>query len=121
MVISIKYSELYSNSYCKVKLFFPYSQCFLIFFEFHKDYYENANMPIKINIYSNRHSHFSYLIDLSLTQWQTIAYRKIKCLVAKKISFIILTLCKWKMVCSIHAKVLVVVGYTKRNCSIKMI
>ena len=59
MVISIKYSELYSNSYCKVKLFFPYSQCFLIFFEFHKDYYENANMPIKININSDRHTYFS--------------------------------------------------------------
>lgn len=82
MVISIKYSELYSNSYCKVKLFFPYSQCFLIFFEFHKDYYENANMPIRINKDSDRHTYFRNMKkDLPFTQWQTITYCEIKCLI----------------------------------------
>lgn len=68
MVISIKYSELYSNSYCKVKLFFPYSQCFLIFFEFHKDYYENANMPIRINKDSDRHTHF-FKLSIKFTSY----------------------------------------------------
>ena len=92
MVISIKYSELYSNSYCKVKLFFPYSQCFLIFFEFHKDYYENANMPIRINKDSDRHTYFRNMKkDLPFTQWQAIAYRKVKSMVAKSIIIILCT------------------------------
>ena len=82
MVISIKYSELYSNSYCKVKVFFPKQQCFLIFFGFHKDYYENANMPIRINKDSDRHTYFRNMKkDLPFTQWQTITYCEIKCLI----------------------------------------
>lgn len=68
MVISIKYSELYSNSYCKVKVFFPKQQCFLIFFEFHKDYYENANMPIRININSDRHTYF-FKLSIKFTSY----------------------------------------------------
>ena len=68
MVISIKYSELYSNSYCKVKVFFPKLQCFLIFFEFRKEYYETQEMPIRIITDTDRHTHF-FKLSIKFTSY----------------------------------------------------
>lgn len=40
MLFQLNIPNSYSKSNCKVNLFSPYSQCFLIFFEFRKKYYK---------------------------------------------------------------------------------
>lgn len=40
MLFQLNIPNSYSKSNCKVNLFSPYSQCFLIFFEFRKNYYK---------------------------------------------------------------------------------
>lgn len=117
MLFQLNIPNSYSKSNCKVNLFSPYSQCFLIFFEFRKKYYKteiclSESIQALIGI-------LNFNIILSLSQWQTIAYCKVKCLMFHVIfitpTLVFSTSCKWKMVCGIKTKVLVIVGETKWN------
>ena len=119
MLFQLNIPNSYSKSNCKVNLFSPYSQCFLIFFEFRKKYYK-TKICLSESILTPIGIVFSiYQIALSLTQWQAITYCKIKCLMFHVIfitpTLVFSTSCKWKMVCGIKTKVLVIVGETKWN------
>ena len=118
MLFQLNIPNSYSKSNCKVNLFPLIHNVFCFFLNFIRNIMKE-NRPIRINNDSDRHTYFYLKIALSLTQWQAITYCKIKCLMFHVIfitpTLVFSTSCKWKMVCGIKTKVLVIVGETKWN------
>ena len=101
------------------KTYFQGSDVVILFYDItDRKSFENIEVWLESisQVLSNWKNSNYIIVLLFLTQWQTIADCKVKRLIAKIISLILRTFCKWKMICGIHAEILVVVGKTKRNC-----